>query len=1226
MKKILGIDLGVSSIGWAFITLQDPKYSILGMGSRIIPLDADEFGEFKTGMAASKSQQRTLRRSFRKGMDRYQLRKTYLREALTAAKMLPDADLFSLSSIALYGLRERALSEKLTLKQIGRIFLHLNQKRGYKSSRKDDAADKKVTDYEQAILERHHVIRNAGYTIGQYFYYELKKDPIYRIKEKVFPRIAYVEEFDAIWNVQQQYYPEILTEDFRKRVRDEIIFYQRPLKSQKGLVGFCEFESERRYFYNDKGEKIPTGPKVAPRSTPLSQLCKIWESVNNITIKNKRGEKFEIGLDQKHQIISFLNENEVLSEKVLFDILKIKATDGYYSDTLVRRKGIQGNITCSAIARIIGADSSYSKWLQFEISSEERDVVDPNTAEMLRRKVIAADFEKQPLYQLWHCIYSIAEREELKKTLERKFGFKADIAEQLSKLDFTKPGYSNKSTAAIRNILPHLMLGAKYNDACTIAGYNHSDSITKEENNNRQLQDMLSHIKKNSLRQPVVEKILNQLVNLVNALLADPRYGRPDEIRVELARELKQSRDERSDAFKRNTEQERRHKAIEKKLLELPEFRYKKVSRRDIERYKLWEEFGGRSPYDPVYQISLSALYSGAYDIEHIIPKSRLFDDSFSNKTICPRHLNSGEIGKNQYTAFDFMKMRDPDTFERYLNIIEEAFKRKENRLSRVKREKLLMSLNDIPQDFIARQLRQTQYISRKSIGLLKGICRNVYATSGSVTDFLRHEWGYDEILMNLQLPLYKEHGFTEEVIVQHAGQKHKKEVINGWTKRDDHRHHALDALVIACTTQGMIQRLNNLNQIAQHSEDVSRKADLKNKGGQNLRKYVAEIKPLSTAEVEKGLKQVLVSFKSGKKVATKGKRIVKEHGRKKVVQTDIIIPRGALSEETVYGQIEVTSRKEVKLTSSFHETEHIAKKKIREIIQKRLAEFGNDPSKAFKNLKQNPIWEDEEGAKTLTSVPVAVKEKQFVVKYKIEAITEKDIPFIVDEGVKRAVASRLAQFKGNHKEAFKDLANNPVWLNEERGIAIKSVRCFTGLGKLEALHCSKNGFTYPISKVSEFPDSKPIDYVKPGNNHHLSIFEDENGNLKDIMTSFWEAVERKRQGVPLIVKEHPEGYRFITSFQQNEMFIYHPEGINKILGDNKAEFISKSLYRVQKISKTAKGQINIFFRHHLETAVGEDEIKKVTGKYLNIQSLDRLKCFTKVSISILGEIKTIQK
>ena len=1099
MKKVLGLDLGVTSIGWAYILENENKSEILGLGSRIIPLNADEKDEFNRGNKISKNQQRTLKRSLRKGYDRYQLRKKYLREELEKNSMLPQPKYFSLPALELYGLREKAIQENhvVGLEELGRVFLHLNQKRGYKSSKKELASDDKATEYEQEINGRYDEIQRKGITVGQYFYQELKKDERFRIKEKVFPRHAYIEEFDLIWKAQQKNHPEKLTDELYKRLRDEVIYYQRPLKSQKGLVSVCEFEG--KFYTTKEGKEVFAGPKVAPKSSPLFQVCKIWETINNITIKNKRGEEFEVSIEKKHEIFEYLDSNDKLTQTELFKILGIGKNDGYYANALIKKKGLQGNITKSGIIQALDGHEVLESLLKFRMTVEEAEpVVDSETGEVVKRKQIKADFEAQPFYKLWHIIYSIPEEKDIVATLKKEFGLSEEMAKLLAKIDFSKGGFGNKSAKAMRKILPYLQEGHMYNIACLFAGYNHSDFLTKEDNIARKLADKLKLLPKNSLRQPVVEKILNQLINLVNALIENPKYGRPDEIRVELARELKQSREERNETFSRNNEMEAYHTKIRNLLLEHPEFPKKKVTRKDIERYKLWEEFGNRSPYEPNKIIGVAKLFNGEYDVEHIIPKSRVFDDSFSNKTICPRYLNSGDLAKNQMTAYDFMQKQSEDKFNDFLTVIDKAFGTGYNgrKISKSKRDKLLMPVEKIPANFIERQLTETRYISRKAKEILSQVCRNVWSTSGSITSYLRHQWGWDDVLIRLNWDKYPKESKRTEVI---GGRT--RYFIDGWTKRDDHRHHAIDALTIACTTQGIIKRLNDLNQVVETRQNQSQLQAIK-ETDDGLKATIDKACPFTTKEIENIAAKVLVSFKPGKKVAAYGKRTIRKHGKNVVVQEKIIVPRGALSEEFTYGKIKVNGK-----------DEYVIKYKL-------------GAGQGFLFSGKETVKKSETG-----------KEKDQI---------QDVLNSIVDWGVREAIRKHLVKFNYNIREAFKVT----VWMNEEKQIPIKTVRCLTGLNAVEPINVVDTGNNIAYQK-----------YVKPGNNHHLAIYIDENGEKVQDTVTFWHAVERKKYGVPVIIsnpkevwdkilmnkEDYPKSFleklpndkwKLDVSFQQNEMFI----------------------------------------------------------------------------------------
>ena len=263
MKKILGLDLGSASIGWSLVNYPENKdevSEILAMGVRIIPLTSADSDEFLKGNAISKNATRTKGRGARRCMQRYKLRRKDLKNILIKLGMLPTKEYFQLTSLDLYALREKALKEKISLHELGRIFLHLNQRRGYKSNRKaqnDTNEDKKDNDsskstkkgYLDLIADREQILLKEKLTVGQFLYKQLCADPLFRVKENIFMRSSYIDEFNKIWDVQSKYYPQELNEVNKKQIRDEIIYYQRPLKSQKGLVSVCAFEGR---FYKDK--------------------------------------------------------------------------------------------------------------------------------------------------------------------------------------------------------------------------------------------------------------------------------------------------------------------------------------------------------------------------------------------------------------------------------------------------------------------------------------------------------------------------------------------------------------------------------------------------------------------------------------------------------------------------------------------------------------------------------------------------------------------------------------------------------------------------------------------------------------------------------------------------------------------------------------------------------------------------------------------------------------
>jgi CRISPR-associated endonuclease Csn1 len=416
MKKILGLDLGTSSIGWALVNEAEhetEKSTIIRLGVRVNPLTIDELSNFERGKSITTTADRTLKRSMRRNLQRYKLRREALIEILKENKFIEDGAIRSecgnRSTFETYRLRAKAVKEEISLEQLARVLLMINKKRGYKSSRKAKSQDegqlidgmkiarqlyeenltpgqlcldllesgkKKIPEFYRSDLQNEfdriwnfqkafypdvmtgnlkdqllnkndkatwaicekpmqlvgikrvfkgadarlenyrwrvralseridleqlaivlqmingQISSSSGYlgsisdrskelffkklTVGQYLMSQLESNPNTSLRNQVFYRQDYLDEFNAIWEKQKEYHSE-LTDELKKEIRDVIIFYQRRLKSQKGLISFCEFES-RQIEINSEGRKrvITVGNRVAPRSSPLFQEFKVW--------------------------------------------------------------------------------------------------------------------------------------------------------------------------------------------------------------------------------------------------------------------------------------------------------------------------------------------------------------------------------------------------------------------------------------------------------------------------------------------------------------------------------------------------------------------------------------------------------------------------------------------------------------------------------------------------------------------------------------------------------------------------------------------------------------------------------------------------------------------------------------------------------------------------------------------------------------------------------------
>lgn len=1096
--------------------------------------------------------------------------------------------------------------------------------------------------YLGAISDRSKELYFNKETIGQYLYKQLQANSHSKLKNQVFYRQDYLDEFETIWETQAKFHKE-LTPKSKEEIRDIIIFYQRKLKSQKGLVSICEFEN--KIVEIEKEGKIKEkriGLKVAPKSSPLFQEFKIWQNLNNLEIRNKNSKEIKVfDLETKNILFDELNIKGNLSKESVFKILNCKPKDWELNFTT-----IEGNRTnysfYQAFFKMMEVEGHEEiEWQTLSAEEIKQTIRSFFQSQNINVETLAFNaelegkaFEQQVSYQLWHLLYSYVEdnsftgNDKLFELLENKFGFKKDYAKILASLTL-QPDYGSLSAKAMRKIFPFIKENNLYT-AKSLAG--NTEKVIKPK-------ERLEILTKNSLRNPVVEKILNQMVNVVNAIIADPSLGKPNEIRIELARELKKNAKEREEMTANINKAKIRHDAITQKLIN--EFGVKNPTRNDIIRYKLYEELkltGYKDLYTNEY-IQKEELFSKKYDIDHCIPQARLFDDSFSNKVIIPRSVN---LDKGNRTAYDFILARyGEEKLQDYLAGIEMLhqanLKNNEEGISKAKLKKLRMQVSDIGEGFIERDLRDSQYIAKKARVMLQEICKNVVPTTGSITDRLREDWGLINVMQELNFDKYKNLGLTE--MVEKKDGSFKERIVD-WTKRNDHRHHAMDALTVAFTKDSHIQYLNNLN--AKNKEDKLGKSILGieqketyphiDDSGNKKRKFNP---PLANfrEEAKNHLESILISQKAKNKVVTKNKN--KTKSSKGENQKTELTPRSQLHKETVYGRLKNYQTSIEKVNINFDEKTIIlvANTRERNALLKRLKENDNDPKKAFtgkNSLSKNPIYLDNSKTEILPEkIKLMWLEDDYNIRKDVTPDNFKDIKSIekvTDIGIKRILTTRLNDFKGNAKEAFSNLDKNPIWLNQAKGIAIKRA-AISGVKNAEPLHTKKDHLGNVV--LDKAGKEIPVDFVSTGSNHHVAIYKDENGNLQDTVISFFETVERVNQGLSIIDKTYNKdlGWQFLFTMKQNEYFIFPSETFDPseidLLNPNNNKLISPNLFRVQKFSKVSYGNSAVrdyVFRHHLETTVEDKkELKDIT--YKSIKSLSYFEKIIKVRINHIGQI-----
>ena len=1142
-----------------------------------------------------------------------------------------------------YEWRVKALKHKMPLEELAIVLQEINKQLNISSG------------YLGAISDRSKILYFNKQTVGQYLMSMLAKDSNCSLKNKVFYRQDYLDEFNRIWETQALYHKKLNDKKLKKKIRD-FIFYQRRLKSQKDLISYCEFESStKEVVLNGKKKTVLTGCKVIPRSSPLFQEFKIWQQLNNIEVSvrgsnrrkrkslsdmsdNKRctdklkteGKRYLLQ-KEKELLAEELSIKEKLSKTEVLGLLFDKSTD-----LDLNFKTIDGNKTGYALFKSYSDILEMSGHTAINFKNSSKDIVNQvkSVFASLGWQTDYLMFDSyQPLdgqsyYKLWHLLYSfegdnteMGNGKLIQKIMDWT-GMAKNYAVVLANVTLLD-GYGNLSAKAISKILPHLKKGNQYDVACTYAGYRHSkSSLTKDEIENKPLKDRLDILPKNSLRNPVVEKILNQMVNVVNALITT--YGKPDEIRVELARELKKNAKERETLSKSIETTTKLHEEY-KKILQT-EFGLSHVSRNDIIRYKLYEELkenGYKTLYSNTY-ISKEKLFSGEFDIEHIIPKARLFDDSLSNKTI---ELKSVNIDKGKMTAYDYVFDRYGElAAEEYQNKCESLFKDKKTKL-----KKLWMRETEIPDGFIERDLRNTQYIARLSLQMLGVICRRVVATTGFITDKLREDWQLVDVMKELNWEKYKALGLVEYFKDANGRQIGR---IKDWSKRNDHRHHAMDALTVAFTKDVFIQYFNNVNASQQAN---SNEAAIKNKYFNNGRALPPIPLDKFRSEVKRNMQELLISIKSKGKVVTNNITHNGKKGGNKIQQT----PRGQLHDETIYGKQKRYVTKEEKVNASFNAEKiaMVAKKAYRQALMERLNEFGGDAKKAFtgKNaLDKNPIWID---MLHTHKVPERVKLVFFEEKYTVRKLLDGslNVDKVIDTKIRKMLQERLAT---EGKSGLLNLDEHPIWQNEEKGIPVKRVT-ITGISNAESIHEKRDKEGNFV--LNEKGKHIPTDFVSTGNNHHVAIYRkpivdrlgnvqlDENGDviyeLDEVVVSFYEAVARANAGLPIIDRDYrsSEGWQFLYSMKQNEYFIFpnkatgfNPKEVD-LMDPNNYALISPNLFRVQKFSYK-----NYVFRHHLETTVDNTSALMKGITWTDFRSSKGLDKIVKVRVNHIGQIVNV--
>jgi len=1001
----------------------------------------------------------------------------------------------------------------------------------------------------------------SGKTVGAYIYDTLLKMPKQKIRGKLVRTIErkyYKEELHQILESQKKFHQEfqdkalyeacinelysqndahrnlISNRDLVYLLEDDILFYQRPLKSKKSLIANCPYET---YTYIDKetGEIKPYSPKCIAKSHPMFQEFRLWQFLSNLRIYQKE---------------------KVVDGKTCFDVDVtsefLKNEDDYVNlfDWLGRQKNIdQKTFLKYPLFGLKRNDLSNYRWNYVEDKSypcnETRSVI----LARLEKAGIASGFLTREMEEaLWHILYSISDKEELKKALT-SFAEKQGLGESfVAQFQNTPPfpkDYGSYSAKAIKKLLPLMRMGKYWNEsnidehtrnridkiisgeyaedirtrvreksihltnvssfrglplwlACYVIYDRHSEAKDiKRWKNPSDIDDYLKSFKQHSLHNPIVEQVILETLRTVRDIWK--QVGHIDEIHVELGREMKNPNDKRRKMTQQILENENTNLRIKALLTEFmnPEFEIenvrpyspsqqdllriyeegvlnsvetvddeiatiiKKFNESDVKkrpttsevlRYKCWLEQKYRSPYTGEI-IPLSKLFTPAYEIEHIIPQARYFDDSFSNKVICEAEVNKL---KSNMLGYEFIKEKHgqivPLSFGRTVKIqsVEayEQFVKDNYSRNPGKMKKLLM--DDIPEQFIARQLNDSRYISKLIKSLLSNIVReedeqedtskNVIVCTGGITDRLKKDWGINDVWNKIVLPRFlRLNELTGTTRFTSVNTDNKVipamplELQKGFNKkRIDHRHHAMDAIVIACATRNIVNYLNN--ESASKDAKISRydlqrllcdKQKTDDKG--NYRWLVKKPWDTFTQDVYIALLDIIVSFKQNLRVINKTTNYYQhyEDGKKKMIsqkQGDSWAIRKPMHKETVYGEVNLRDVKTVPLKEAMKNPKTIVEKDLKEKMKELLSQGFNEKQikKYFEDNKD--VWQDVDLKRIkIYYFSKETKDKFFAVRKPLDtSFDKKKIEgSVTDTGIQKILLRHLEANGGDAEKAF---------------------------------------------------------------------------------------------------------------------------------------------------------------------------------------------------------------
>ena len=1172
-------------------------------------------------------------------------------------------------------------------------------------------------DWNLLKKKTEHDIDFSGKPVGTYIYDHLLQNPNQKIKGKLVRTIErkyYKDELKTILAKQMALQPELFTEtlltdcirelyrknetqqqnllskDFLHLFVEDIIFYQRPLRSKKSTIANCTLE-KRSYIDKETNERKDTPIKVCAKSNPYYQEFRVLQWLQNLRIyeietdREVTAEFIEPPQDYEALFNFLMSQKEIDNEGLLKYFLFAK-------NPQIKNKAAKSELkkwltTYRWNYVYDAADNSSKKYPMNETGYELQRYL--QKVEGLPANFLTFDIT----YQLWHLLYSVKDKVEFEKAL-KKFAqeYQLDEASFVDSFKNFKPypnEYGNFSEKAIKKLLPLMRFGNHWDfnriDVSTqkriddlINGVANEDirTIIREKAEKYQLNSetcfqglplwlaqyvvynrhaeatdiekwtsvndleaYLEDFKQHSLRNPIVEQVVTETLRVVRDVWQQYGGGQAnffDEIHIELGRELKKTAEERKQLSNRNQENENTNLRIKKLLAELKEDAsiqnvrpyslvqqellkiyeegvfsstdeieedIQKIRKKaepttlEIQRYKLWLEQKYKSPYTGEV-ISLTKLFTEDYEIEHIIPQSRYYDDSFSNKVICESAVN--KLKTNQL-GLEFIQNHHGEkvriTANKEVTIFTEEqykeFVKKHYANNSAKQQKLL--LNEIPEKMVARQLNDTRYISKYISEILSKIVRsdekdegvnskNIIPCTGKITTALKQDWGLNDVWNELILPRFERmNQLTQTQLFTSYNDRLQKnlpavpiEYSQGFQKkRIDHRHHAMDALVIACATKEHINYMNN-----QHALDKSKDKKEKQQSRIDLRTILCEKKnnnwqfkkPWSTftQEAKEALEHIVVSFKQNLRVINKAtnyyEKWEEKNGvlvKKKVKQegTNWAI-RKKLHEDFPYGKVKYQVNF-LKISENISKIDLIVDEFIKKQLEKIYVENHRKVNLTKKYLKENPI-RDQKGEEVIST---DFREEN--IKYR----KRRPISVLSDRNRKTGITSIEKMLKTIAKVADNVLKRELFLYLEECNNDIDVAFSPEGIEQFNSkrkIPVYRLPFFEEGEKKNELGNKGKYVEAAKGTNLFFGVYQGK-GKRTYATIPLNEVIERQKQGLSSVSERNEKGEPLLFSLSPNDLVYVPMEGeiAETIDFNNLSKEQKERIYNVNDFSST---------------------------------------------------------